>query len=47
MPYLLKYYKDNYKVDTSNDITKRYNNENNLIEEQNEMLRKEVFSNDK
>lgn len=48
MPYLLKYYKDNYKlVNTDDDITKRYNNENNLNEEQNEMLRKEVFSNDK
>lgn len=48
MPYLLKYYKDNYKlVDTSNDITKRYNNENNLNKEQNEMIRREVFSNDR
>lgn len=48
LPYLLKYYKDNYKlVDTSNDITKKYNNENNLNEEQNTMLRKEVFLSDK
>ncbi len=44
LPYLLKYYKDNYKlVDTSNDITKLYNEENNLNEEQNSILRKEVF----
>lgn len=44
LPYLLKYYKDHYKlVDTKEDITKRYNNENNLNEEQNNMLRKEVF----
>lgn len=44
LPYLLQYYKNNYKlVDTSNDITKRYNNENNLNSEQNEILRKEVI----
>ena len=44
LPYLLKYYKDNFElVDTSKDITKLYNEENNLNEEQNEMLRKEVF----
>ena len=44
LPYLLKYYKDNFElVDTSKDITLRYNTENNLNEEQNEMLRKEVF----
>ena len=47
LPYLLQYYKDNYKlVDTSNDITMRYNEFNNLTKEQNEMLRKEVFSYD-
>lgn len=47
LPYLLKYYKDNYSlVDTSNDLTNRYNNENNLSDEQNEVLRKEVFGND-
>lgn len=44
LPYLLQYYKNNYKlVDTKDDITKRYNNENNLNEEQNKILRKEVF----
>ena len=44
LPYLLNYYKNNYQiVDTSIDITKRYNNENNLTDEQNEILRKEVF----
>lgn len=48
IPYLLRYYKDNYElVNTENDITKEYNEENNLNEEQNEMLRKEVFLNDK
>ena len=47
LPYLLKYYKQHYKLsDLSDDLTKRYNNENNLNEEQNELLRKEVFSND-
>lgn len=44
LPYLLKYYKDNFElVDTSIDITLRYNTENNLNKEQNDMLRKEVF----
>ena len=44
LPYLLKYYKDNYNlVDTKNDITKLYNEENNLTKEQNEILRKEVL----
>ena len=44
LPYLLKYYNENYElVDTKNDITKKYNEENNLNKEQNEILRKEVF----
>lgn len=44
LPFLLKYYKNNFSlVDTTKDITKRYNNENNLTEEQNNILRKEVF----
>ena len=48
LPYLLQYYKNNYKlIDTSDDITIRYNNQNNLNEEQNNMLRKEVFLSDK
>ena len=48
LPYLLKYYKNNYTlVDTSIDITMLYNEENNLSEEQNAMLRKEVFLIDK
>lgn len=47
LPYLLEYYKDNYNlVDTSDDITKRYNNENNLNSQQNSILRKEVFLSD-
>lgn len=44
LPYMLQYYKENFAlVDTSNDITKLYNEENNLSEEQNELLRREVF----
>ena len=47
LPYLLRYYKDNYKlIDTKNDLTKIYNEENNLNEEQNDILRKEVFLSD-
>lgn len=47
LPYLLKYYKDTYKLTSlSNDITKNYNNNNNLNEEQNAILRKEVFLGD-
>ena len=48
LPYMLKYYKDNYNlVNTNNDITLRYNNDNNLNEDQNAILRKEVFKIDK
>lgn len=44
LPILLKYYKNNFGlVDMSEDITKRFNEENNLTEEQSDMLRKEVF----
>lgn len=44
LPYLLKYYKENYElVDTKDDITMRYNDENNLNEQQNEILKREVF----
>jgi len=44
LPYLLKYYKEHYElVDTTQDITKNYHEENNLTKEQNEMLRKVLF----
>lgn len=44
LPILLKYYKNNFGlVDMSEDITKRFNEENNLTEKQSDMLRKEVF----
>lgn len=47
LPYLLGYYKNNYELsDTTIDITKRYNEENNLNNEQNDLLRKEVFLRD-
>lgn len=47
LPYLLKYYKENYKlVDIEKDITKLFNEENNLNKEQEERLRKEVFFSD-
>ena len=47
LPYLLEYYKNNYGlVDISNNITMRYNDNNNLNKEQNDILRKEVFLSD-
>lgn len=47
LPYLLDYYKNNYELSNIiEDITHRYNNENNLNEEQNEALRREVFFRD-
>ena len=48
MPFLLKYYQSTFGlVNTDDDITLRYNNDNNLNDEQNELLRKEVFLSDK
>ncbi|MBR6253503.1 MAG: hypothetical protein IKR04_06690 [Clostridia bacterium] len=48
LPYLLRHYKDNYSlVNVEDDITLRYNEDNNLNEEQNELLRREVFLSDK
>ena len=45
LPYLLKYYKDNFKlVNLENDLTKKYNNENNLTEVQNKILKEEIFN---
>lgn len=44
MPYLLKYYKDNFGTfDMSVDLTRVYNEENNLEEEQDKLLRKEIL----
>ena len=44
LPYLLKYYKEHYKLaDMSQDLTKRYNENNNLTKEQNDILKKAIF----
>lgn len=44
LPYLLDYYNENYKlVNTFDELITNYNNQNNLNDEQNTMLRKEVF----
>lgn len=44
LPYLLEYFEKNYKLaDMSEDITKRYNENNNLTEEQNEILKKAIL----
>lgn len=39
LPYLLKYYKDNYSLETSQDIEKRYNNINNIETEFEKILK--------
>lgn len=45
LPYLLEYYYKNYKlVNTDIDITKRYNEENNLPKEFDEILRRAIFN---
>lgn len=47
LPFLLQYYLDHYPlVDTSDDLTLRYNTENRLTTDQNNLLRAEVFRND-
>ena len=45
LPYLVKYYKENFKLsELKFDITKRFNNENNLTEEQKALLKKEIYN---
>ncbi len=45
LPYLLEYYNENYELaSTTIDITKRYNEENNLKEEFDRILRKAIFN---
>ena len=45
LPYLLKYYKDNFVLsDLENDLTKNYFEENNLTQEQNRILKEEIFN---
>lgn len=43
MPYLLKFYKETYGlINTDEDITKRYNESNNLTKEFDEILRNKI-----
>ena len=45
LPYLLEHYKQNYKlVDITNDLTTKYNEENNLTEEFNNILRRAIIN---
>lgn len=45
LPYLLKYYKDNFKLSNLKiDLTKNYYPENNLTEEQTKILKEEIFN---
>jgi len=44
LPYLLKYYNDNYKTDyIEEDLTKEYNTDNNLPNEFDEILRGKIY----
>lgn len=44
LPYLLELYKENYKIeDISEELLKRYNNENNLSEEQEKILKGAIY----
>lgn len=43
LPYMLEYYKNNFKLsDLNNDLIKLYNTENNLNEEQNNILKSKI-----
>lgn len=43
LPYLLRYYKENFELSDINvDITKRFNEDNNLTEEQKTLIKKEI-----
>lgn len=45
LPYLLEYYKKNYNlVNIENDLSKKYNEENNLPKELDNILRKAIFN---
>lgn len=45
LPYLLKYFKDNYELSNlEEDLTKKYYTENNLNEEQTKILKEEIFN---
>lgn len=43
LPYMLEYYKNNFELsDLSNDLTKLFNEDNNLTEEQSEILKERL-----
>ena len=45
LPYLLEYYKENYNLaDINKDLSKNYNEENNLPKELDNILRKAIFN---
>ena len=45
LPYLLKYYKDNFElINLENDLTKNYYEDNNLTEAQTKILKEEIFN---
>ena len=45
LPYLLEYYKKNYNLtDIYEDLSKNYNEENNLPKELDNILRKAIFN---
>lgn len=45
LPYLLEYYKQNYNLaDINKDLSKKYNEENNLPEELDNILRKAIYN---
>lgn len=45
LPYLLNYYKENFELSNlENDLTKNYFKENNLTENQNKILKEEIFN---
>lgn len=45
LPYLLEYYKQNYNlVDINEDLSQKYNEENNLPKELDNILRKAIFN---
>lgn len=45
LPFLLKYYKDNFELsDLEKDLTKNYYPENNLTEAQTKILKEEIFN---
>ena len=45
LPYLLRYYKEKFELSNIEvDITKRFNEENNLTKEQIELIKEEIYN---